>query len=203
VGIPALSTRRTPQPTASRINPLQFPCCRSRTATLTAPHVGRWGRRHVTGTRHEGPRGWATDPFRPVRWPCCDRSGTPGPGLAAGWGRTWHQSFPRPGELDAAQGMHGPGDTGPGAVVGVVVIWAAQVPRSAPADDHTPHDDRLSVAGLPYGSLPPRDPRNERATPARRPRWRVCVARVQTRWVLARRLSLRGGHPAWPLVAEQ
>ena len=47
-------------------------------------------------------------------------------------------------ELDAAQGhAPGPGDTGPGAVMGVVVACAAQVPPSAPVADHPAHDDRL------------------------------------------------------------
>jgi hypothetical protein len=61
-------------------------------------------------------------------------------------------------EFDAAQGMHGPGDTGPGAVVGVVLASTAQVPPSAPVADHPARDDRLRVAGLPYGSLTRRLP---------------------------------------------
>jgi hypothetical protein len=168
--IPAPSTTRIPPPTASRINPLGFPCRRSRTATLASPRVGPcWGRRRVTrrATRVPGD-GPPT---------LLDRSG----GLAATVRAhlvqvRWLARYERAtrvsrgrAELDAAQGMHGPGDTGPSAVMGVVVACAAQVPRSAPVADHPAHDDRLRVAGLPSGSFTRRLPPNERATPAGQP----------------------------------
>jgi hypothetical protein len=150
-------------PTASWINPLRFPCppINGGDVSLT-PRQALLGRRHVTGRATRVPGAGATDPS--------DRSGDLVATVRAhlvrvrrwiGDERATRVSRCRR-ELDAAQGMHGPGDTGPGAVMGVVVACAAQVPRSPPADDHTSHDDRLRVAGLPYGSLTRRVPPNER-----------------------------------------
>ena len=117
----------------------------------------------MTRTRHEGPRGWAPPTLsdRPRGLAATARTHLVQVRRLAGNERATRVSRSRR-ELDAAQGMHGPGDTSPGAVMGVVVACAAQVPRTPTADDHTSHDDRLRVAGLPSGGLTRRLPPNER-----------------------------------------